>query len=249
MKSVTDGNGTTHFFDVFDGKTKLGSSMLFIPTAVSLVEQVPMLIYFHGHNSKNSIEDYIVTTFHHKHAGDTTPRDFRPLLRDKKVLLVEPWGGHRSRFGALGTVNGVGSLIDQAMFTAISIGPPMRACPVKTPSPPSLILAGFSGGGATLAAVGTSSRGAWHNLVSEIWCFDCMYSGEGSDWVNWARDPANKSRKLRVRLSDSEDTGSPRAEGDTMRAAIGKSMSNVDVPAVVSSGHEELPGKFIPTWL
>src|SRR5450755_434412 len=103
VKSVTDGNGTTHFFDVFDGKATVGQSMLYIPLAVSLVEQVPMLVYYHGHNGQHSIEGYVKAM---------PQRDFRPALKDKKVLLVEPWGGTRSTFGNLGTAAGLGTLID-----------------------------------------------------------------------------------------------------------------------------------------
>ena len=33
--------------------------MVFVPRAVSLVEQVPMVVYYHGHNGSGSIEDYI----------------------------------------------------------------------------------------------------------------------------------------------------------------------------------------------
>src|SRR5580692_6524296 len=101
MKSVTDGNGTTHFFDM-PGMGQSAGVMLFIPLKVSLVEQVPMLVYYHGHNSQHSIEGYIQAM---------TQRDFRPSLKDKQVLLVEPWGGGGSRFGALQTPAGLELLI------------------------------------------------------------------------------------------------------------------------------------------
>jgi len=239
VKSVTDGNGTTHFFDVVDGTTTVGQSMLFIPLAVSLVEQVPMLVYYHGHNSQQSIEGYI---------NAMPQRDFRPSLKDKKVLLVEPWGGTRSKFGKVGTVAGTGKLIANAMFIAISNGPPTRPCPVTPPSPPSLILAGFSGGGATLKDVGMSASGSWASLLTEVWCFDCFYSEEGSQWAAWAR--ANPSKKLRVRLSDGESSGSPRAQGAIVQASTkGGANANIDIAGTVHSGHEDLPGKFISTWL
>jgi hypothetical protein len=244
MKSITDGNGTTHFFDVFDGKKVIGSSMVFIPLMVSLVEQVPMLVYYHGKYGTRSIENYI---------NAMPQRDFRPSLKTKKVLLVEPWGGYDAWFGALGTPDGLATLIDQAMFIAISNGPPVRPCPVKPPPPSSLILAGFSGGGAALDAVGMVKHASYMNLLSEVWCFDCMYSREGDDWAAWAGRDENKTKKLRVRLSTDENSSykkSPRAQGDVIRSAIkGGREPNVDVDGPVKSGHEDLPGKFIPAWL
>jgi hypothetical protein len=236
-KTVTDGNGTTHFFDVYDGKHTIGKAMLFIPLAVSLVEQVPMLVYYHGHNGRSSIEGYVTSI---------TQRDFRPLLKSKKVLLVEPWGEHKSTFHALGRSAGLTTLIDQAMFIAISYGPPVRACPVKAPPPPSLILAGFSGGGATLRNVVIGSKATYIKWLTEVWCFDCMYSGEGQAWVNWAKDSANAAKKLRVRVSTGEDSGRPRAQADIIRKAA---VPNIDIADTVKATHEELPGLFIPVWL
>ena len=37
----------------------IGAAMLFVPKAVFQVEQVPMLVYFHGHHGPNSIEGYV----------------------------------------------------------------------------------------------------------------------------------------------------------------------------------------------
>jgi hypothetical protein len=235
MKSVTDGNGTTYFLDMSD-KGKSFGIMLFIPMSVSLVEQVPMLVYYHGHNSQHSIETYIQAM---------AQRDFRPSLQNKQVLLVEPWGGGRSNFGALQTPAGLDALIDLVMFTAISNGPPVRPCPVKPPSPKSLILAGFSGGGQALNAVAMSSSGTYQRLLAEAWCFDCFYSEEGARWATWAR--GHTSVKLRVRLSTGESSGSPRREGGILQAA--SNGLNVDVGPLVHCGHEDLPGQFISTFL
>ena len=83
-KTITDGNGTTHFFDVFDGKSVIGTAMAFLPASAGVPESVPMAVYYHGHNSQTSIEGYIKAM---------KQRDFRPLLAGKKVLWVQPWGG------------------------------------------------------------------------------------------------------------------------------------------------------------
>jgi hypothetical protein len=235
VKSVTDGNGTTHFVDIFDGKKVIGSAMLFIPIGVSMVEQVPMLVYYHGHNSQNSIEEYVKAL---------KQRDFRPLLKDKKVLLVQPWGGHKSKFGDLGTGAGLTTLIDYAMFTAVSYGPPVRPCPVKAPPPRSLILAGFSGGGATMKRLVIDSGSSSLSLLTEAWCFDCMYSGEGSAWVSWAK--SNPTKTLRVRVTTTEDTGDPRSQAKIIQASP---QPNIDIEKPAAIGHEACPGTYIPKWL
>ncbi len=132
--TTSDANGTTHFFDVVKAGHPIGKSMVFVPSGVPTAETVPMLVYFHGHNSQTSIDTYIRAL---------PQRDFRPKLGGKKAVLVEPWGGNLSHFGQLATA-GLTSLIDSAMFVAISNGTPSRPCPVQVPPPPSIILAGFS---------------------------------------------------------------------------------------------------------
>jgi len=234
--TIVDGNGTTHFFDVVRGGHSIGKSMMFVPRGVPTVEVVPMLIYFHGHNSQSSIETYV---------GALPQRDFRPKLSSKKVLLVEPWGGTRSHFGDLVTAGGLSALIDSAMFTAISNGTPSRPCPVQPPPPPSLILAGFSGGGGALNSA-VKNIGAYSNRLTEAWAFDCLYSEEGQNgtWVKWAK--ANSDKKLRIRVTTAEDTGSPRRENAIIRRTP---LSNVDASDPVRTGHEDCPINFIPDWL
>lgn len=234
-KSITDGNGTTHFFEVFDGKIIIGTAMVFVPVGVPHVEAVPMLVYFHGHNSQDSIEAYIKAM---------KQRDFRPLLQSKKLVLVEPWGGRMSsKFGAITTGRGLTTLIDSAMFTAISYGTPSRPCPVQPPPPQSLILAGFSGGGKALNAA-VNSKSTYLARLTEVWAFDCFYSEEGQTWVNWKQ--ANADLHLRVRVTTTEDTGSPRRENNIILRAM--PLPNIDVDDPVSIGHEDCPGKFIPQW-
>jgi hypothetical protein len=234
-KTVTDSNGTTHFFDVFNGKIVIGKAMAFLPAGITTAESVPMAIYYHGHNSQGSIEEYIKAM---------KQRDFRPLLASKRVLWVEPWGGTTSKFGTMATT-GLTTLIESAMFNAISYGTPSRPCPLQAPPPPSLILAGFSGGGAALNAAVKSSS-AYLSLLTEAWAFDCLYSEEGQNktWVDWAK--ANSGKKLRVRVSTGESSGSPRRENKIIRATP---LSNIDADDPVSCGHEDTPGKFIPLWI
>jgi hypothetical protein len=172
-------------------------------------------------------------------------RDFRPSLRDKQVIFVEPWGGPRSRFHYYQTPHGLQELINQAMSIAISNGAPARSCPAQPPPPESLILAGFSGGGQALNGVVWTKGGHYHRLMTEIWCFDCMYSGEGDSWAHWARH--HKSIKLRVRLSTQEGSGRPRHQCATLHSE--SEGLNVDIAGEVHSTHEGLPGKFISTWL
>ena len=237
VQSVTDSNGTTHLFDVVNGKSVVGTAMAFVPIAVGMPEQVPMIVYYHGHNGQGSIDGYIKAK---------PVRDFRPLLKDKKVVFVEPWGGHMSKFGVLGTGAGLTTLIGAAMFTAISNGPTTRPCPVNPPPPPSLIMAGFSGGGATLKSIVLESKSASLGLLTEAWCFDCMYSGEGQDWVTWAKASGNADKQLRVRVTTTEDTGAPRAQAKIIQASP---RPNIDIKGPVDLGHEDCPGNYIPDFI
>jgi hypothetical protein len=253
---ITDGNGTTRFFTVYDKfsagvqitstgpheqrltNVVRGRAMLFIPQAVSLAEQVPMLVYYHGHHGPSLIEGYI---------KEKAERDFRPLLKDKKVLLVEPQGGPLSRFEFLGTPAGLTLLLWRAMQKAFE-GPPERKLPKQVPNPSSLILVGFSGGGAAVKKlVLPDVKADYTNRLTAVWCFDSMYSGEGDEYVNWAR----KSKKtLRVRVSTTEDTGKPRAQAAVIRAAKKAPRDdNIDIDKAIETSHEKLPGLFIPGWL
>jgi len=255
---ITDGNGTTHFFTVYDKFeagvqiTKIGPheqrltnvvrgrAMLFIPNAVSLAEQVPMLVYYHGHHGPRLIEGYIKEM--------PAERDFRPLLKDTKVVLIEPQGGPLSKFGHLGTPAGVTLLLWRAMQKAFA-GPPERKLPKPVPSPPSLILAGFSGGGAALKDVVLDSKADYMKLLTEVWCFDSMYSGEGEKMVNFARD---SKKKVRVRVSTevANDKGSPSGQADKIQKLMTEPLrAVVDIEKAVNSTHEGLPGKFVAEWL
>jgi hypothetical protein len=252
---TTDQNGTTEFFDVLAPMSQglqitrtgpheqritnivLGRAMLFIPQAVRVIEQVPMLIYYHGHHGPNTIEGYV---------DSKTERDFRPLLKDKKVLLVEPQGGPVSNFRRLSDPAGTSTLIWRAMQKAFE-RPPARPLPKPVPKPPSIIFAGFSGGGATMNKVALDKKTDYADRISEVWCFDSMYSKEGDKWVAWA----NETKKtLRVRVSKEEDSGAPRAQAEKVRA--GKkafNLDNIDIDGVIDTTHEKLPGMFIPQFL
>jgi hypothetical protein len=247
--TITDGNGTTHFFEVYDtvrhkGRTipTLGRAMLFLPRT-GVPTELPMLVYYHGHHGPKRIEGYV---------NSITERDFRPLLKSKKVMLVEPEGGPWSQFGDLAKPAGLATLIDQAMFIALTYGPPIRAMPplgTPTPKPKSLILVGFSGGGKALNSVGLDPAADYQKQVTEVWSFDSMYWVEGKKWLDWAK---TSGKQLRVRVSDEEDTGAPRGQAKIIReakAAAKPTPSNIDIDDVIKSSHEGLPGKFIPGWL
>jgi hypothetical protein len=254
-KTIVDANGTTHFFEVYGSEPiilkkgppvvalpppVIGSAMVFVPRAVSLAEHVPMVVYYHGHNGSSSIEDYIKANKY---------RDFRAKLRGTKAVLVEPWGGYKSKFGALGTPAGLNSLIDEAMSTAIRLASPPRSVPYPIPKA-RLILAGFSGGGATLKNLVIGSKADFIQRLKEVWCIDCMYSGEGQSWLDWAKSPANAGRTLRVRTSDEESTGSPRTQAKIILDAVTrKHEPNIDIEKTTHARHEELPGLFIEEWL
>jgi hypothetical protein len=132
------------------------------------------------------------------------------------------------------------------MQTAFS-DPSPRTLPDPVPKPPSLIVAGFSGGGATLNKVVFGVKADYVNRISEVWCLDSMYSGEGRKWVAWAKET---KKKLRVRVSKQEGTGDPRAQADVVRAAKkGGGLDNIDIDGVIDTTHEKLPGMFLQQWL
>jgi hypothetical protein len=243
VTTTSDVNGTTHLFDVVKGGHVIGSSMVFVPMAVPTVEAVPMLVYFHGHNSQHSIDSYIRAL---------PQRDFRAKLSSKKVVLVEPWGGNGSNFQRLQTAGGLTALIDCAMSTAIENATPSRPCPVQPPAPPSLIFAGFSGGGQALNASVVAGCD-YANRLTDAWAFDCLYGEEGQNhtWVNWAR--ANSDKNLRIRVTPY--SGSPSGQNQLIRDEIAKlqkhgaNIANVDIADPVHVAHEECPGTFLPQWL
>jgi hypothetical protein len=248
--TTTDGNGTTHFFDVYPAnRTRnpndvIGRSMLFVPLGATAVEQMTVLVYYHGHHGPDTIEGYVRSSKH---------RDFRPKLRSKKVLLIEPQGGPKSRFGALATAAGLTTLLEQAMFIATTYGPPVRPMPplgTPMPKPKALIIAGFSGGGYALNNTVLDSKEAYLNQLTEAWSFDSMYWAEGKKWDAWARERGNAKKMLRVRVSTGEDTGSLRGQAEIIRTAIKASPTpNTDIDQPVKTSHEELPGMFIEKWL
>lgn len=217
-KTVQDGNGTSTFFDLNGGKT---GAMLFVPVAVH-IDHAPLIVYFHGWSSADktqhkSIEEYI---------GASSLRDFRPLLKLKKVTLVEPWGGtYSNKFGDAGTWSGLASLLDAA---------------IGQTRPASLILAGFSGGGVALRATAMKLSGTTFSLLSEVWCLDCMYHGEGAEWGSWSRATC---KRLRVGLSSGESTGNPRSQERTIGKSDKISIDHFDC------GHETLPSRCIKKWL
>ncbi len=246
--TITDGNGTTHFFDVFPAKRTrnvkeiIGRSMLFIPLAATPVEQMTVLVYYHGHHGPATIEGYV---------GSSKDRDFRPKLKSKKVLLIEPEGGPVSQFGALATPAGLATLIDQAMFIALTYGPPVRSMPplgTPAPKPKSLIIAGFSGGGKALNSVVLDSKAAYLNQLTEAWSLDSMYWGEGQRWVDWAiAMPSSKTLRVRVTAKGGgEKTGAPRRQHAVIMQGV---PTNVNMDGHIETTHEKLPGLFIEKWL
>jgi hypothetical protein len=242
-KTITDGNGTTHFFDVPSGKGNngsIGTAMVFVPRAVTAPDDVRMLVYYHGHNGQSSIEGYV---------NSLPQRDFRPLLKSKQVVLVEPWGGTKSNFGLLATSAGLTTLIERAMHITLYEGPSARPAPKlerATPQPRSLILAGFSGGGDPLRWVVIGQKADYIRRLKQVWCFDCMYSGEGPAWTRWAQEPANHLKVVSVRVTAKgygEATGAPRSQDEIMKKTR---LANIDFADPLEIGHEDLPGACIP---
>jgi hypothetical protein len=234
VTTTTDANGTTHFFPVYRGGTAIGEALAFLPRGIAVAESVPTLVYFHGHNATANLAAYL--------RSNPSTRDLRPMLSGKRVALIQPWGGHHSAFGRFQSGPGLTALIEGGLRVLIEHADPPRPCPVQVPNPPSIILAAHSGGGAALLAAAKSSS-AYLPLVEQAWGFDCMYSGEGGQWIGWCR--ANSSKRLRVRASTHEPSRKPRAEAQRIRAAA---LTNADVE-IVNLGHSQFPRTYIPAFL
>jgi hypothetical protein len=99
---------------------------------------------------------------------------------------------------------------------------------------------------ATLKNVVIDVKADYVSRITEVWCFDCMYSGEGQDWVNWAKSSGNAGKQLRVRVTTTEDTGAPRAQAKIIQASP---RPNIDIKGPVDLGHEDCPGKYIPDFI
>jgi hypothetical protein len=251
MADFSEVNGPPFVVDVDGGK-----AMVFIPKSVS--SQAPVLVYYHGYTNTNdkahgqhSIGDYIAWTDtdpHHR-SGRPQPRDLRPLLKDKKVVLVEPWGGQRSNFGHLGYPLDPVKLIAAAAAMLKDLGGKASSRP--------LILAGFSGGGSALKKAVSNLRATpSFSSLTDVWCFDCMYSDKDKDgksvdvdgryWLKWAQD--NPSKKVHVCLS----TGGggkgtiPLKEAEYIQAGA-KSLTNIEI-IKKDTNHEALPGMCIQDW-
>lgn len=240
VTSTTDANGTTHFFPVYRNGARIGDAMAFLPTSVKMAEAVSTLVYFHGHNDSADLPAYL--------RSNPTTRDLRPLLSAKQVTLIQPWGGHGSAFQQFQTGDGLTALIEYGLRVMIEYATPTRPCPVQVPNPPAIILAAHSGGGTALKAAANSSS-SYLNLVSQVWGFDCMYSGEGNDWVRWCR--ANGGKRLRVRASTHPPSRKPREEAEKILAAVRNRtnpLRNADVE-VVNLAHSLFPRTFIPAFL
>jgi hypothetical protein len=111
-----------------------------------------------------------------------------------------------------------------------------------------VILAAHSGGGFALRAAASSSS-VYVPLMGQVWALDCMYWGEGRQWVDWCR--TNTAKRLRVRASTHQPSRRPRAEAETIRAATHiatHSIQNADVD-IVDLAHDDFPRTFIPTFL
>ncbi|MBL8258786.1 MAG: hypothetical protein JNM60_03115 [Candidatus Competibacteraceae bacterium] len=234
VTTTIDANGTTHFFSVYRDASAIGKAMAFLPAGVAMAEAVPMLVYFHGHNQTANLAAYL--------RSNPANRDLRPLLSGKRVALVQPWGGHKSSFLQFQTSAGLTALIEGGLRVLIEYANPPRPCPVRVPNPPSIILAAHSGGGAALRAAANSSS-AYMPLVGQVWGFDCMYSGEGRQWIDWCQ--ANAAKRLRVRASSHQWSRKPKAEAEKILAA---GLANADVD-VVDLAHDAFPRTFIPAFL
>jgi hypothetical protein len=235
VKTVKNGNGTTHFFPVVHGKRTIGRALAFVPTGVGLAEMAPMVVYFHGKSFEdaNSLETYL--------ASERGIWDIRPVLRDEKVLLVMPWGGPLSQrgFASFFGAAALTELIQTAMRVAVVNGGAKREL-AEVPWPSSLVLAGHSGGGLALLRA-ANAKTPYSRLLTDVWALDCMYWQEGKDWVKWCNE--NPDRTLHVRVADKDRK--PRTEAKAMLKTRPK---NADIQ-IVGVGHFAMPKTYAPEFI
>lgn len=219
VQTVSDANGTTHFFDVNGGK-----ALAFKPKGLTDSEAQAVLVYYHGYNSTNDLKSYM--------ASVPKTRDLRPLLAATPMLLVEPWGGQKSEFSKFVTASGLTALIDEAIGLAGIKKPPSR-----------VILAAHSGGGMQLPQAAESSF-AHAERLTQVWALDCMYLNEGSRWVAWCRK--NPGKTLRVRASTHAWSAKPKAQAEVIaKAADGGLLPNANVD-IVNLAHDSFPPTYVP---
>jgi hypothetical protein len=235
IRTVRSWNGTTHFFPVLHHMRKIGNAMCFVPNGTGLVEQAPMVVYFHGVSfvHAQNIETYL--------SSEKGIWDIRTALSTEKMVLVVPWGGPRSQngyssfFGAAALTE----LIQTAMRVAIVNGATKREV-AEVPWPHRLVLAGHSGGGLALLKAANAST-PYSRLVTDVWALDCMYWHEGGDWVRWCHK--NTSRTLHVRAVNKPLK--PKIQADEMLKSKPK---NADIQ-IVNVGHFEMPKVYAPQFV
>jgi hypothetical protein len=238
VKTVKDGNGTTHFFPVAVGKKTIGNAMAFVSASTGHVEQVPTVVYFHGKSFVNaqSLENYL--------GSESGIWDIRPVLRTEKLLVVAPWGGPDSQegfapfFGAAALT----ALIETAMRVAIVHGAVKRPEVVEVPYPASLVLAAHSGGGKALLKA-AQAKTPYSNLLTDVWALDCMYWGEAQDWIKWCNSSGNGKRTLHVRAANKPKK--PKVQADEM---LKTPPNNADIQ-IVEVGHFDMPKTFAPEFV
>jgi hypothetical protein len=235
VKTVKNGNGTTHFFPVLHGKRTIGRAMAFVPAGTGLVELAPMVVYFHGKSfaDANNLETYL--------SSEKGIWDVRSVLRDEKVLLVMPWGGPLSQagFASFFGATALTELIQTAMRVAVVNGSVKREL-AEVPWPASLVLAGHSGGGLALLKA-ANAKTPYSRLLTDVWALDCMYWLEGKDWVKWCKE--NPDRTLHVRAADKPRK--PKVQAEEMLKAQPK---NADIQ-IVGVGHFEMPKTYAPEFI
>lgn len=221
VTTVSDANGTTHFFDINGGK-----ALAFKPAALADSEAQAVLVYYHGYSSTSDLKSYM--------ASVPASRDLRPLLASRPLLLVEPWGGPKSDFSKFVTASGLTALIDEAV----------KLAGVKSP-PGNVILAAHSGGGMQLPQAAGSSF-TYADKLSQVWALDCMYLGEGPNWISWCR--ANPQKTLRVRASTHPLSVKPRTQAEAIAKAADSGLlpnANVDI---LDLAHDSFPPTFVPAF-
>jgi hypothetical protein len=159
--------------------------MIYVPGDGMPKPSSRVVVHFHGYTGAKSIDDHVANP----------PTNLAAAMAKATDILVQPWGGSRSKFGILHTsFSALDSLIFEALGLASDNAPSARMC-IDAPFPTKIVLSGHSGGGEALRKT-AAFNGKTAGALTEVWALDCMYAFEGDEWVKWAKHHAGISLKV-----------------------------------------------------
>jgi hypothetical protein len=152
----------------------------FFPDGMSDAVTATVIVYFHGHNHRKTLAEYL------------TVLDPRKVMAGKSSILIMPWGGNGSDFRFAESASGLDSMIQGAIDELTP-----NQCIAHTGD---IVLSAHSGGGVALMN-SVKSRALALSRLAEVWSFESMYSpSETNFWGTWLA--SNIGTRLRICTHD-----------------------------------------------